>query len=238
MNYKFGKRTNKWLGHLWMYDQSLLLTKTKDFCFSCCSQFFRRSRLLVCVCIRNALLTKADHLPLPSPLEKSSPPSNCLGAMIALKPAWALAAHHAVSPMSDCDRALTVLPQVPSFTGLLLLCLAHIDELSASAERTSAGRMVGWAVPDRDGNDDEACLGHKAGGPNQADSTMMEKEDSHHTLTRTETANVMAKKIIKIFPKFGMPQVIMSNNRPAFVAQVSHWESTGDVLTNPKAQVR
>ena len=40
--------------------------------------------------------------------------------------------------------------------------------------------------------------------------------------TRIETANVMAKKILEeIFPRFGIPKVIRSNNGPAFVAQVS-----------------
>jgi hypothetical protein len=40
--------------------------------------------------------------------------------------------------------------------------------------------------------------------------------------TRTETANVMAKKILEeIFQRFGIPKVIGSNNRPAFVAQVN-----------------
>nr|BCV68760.1 endogenous retroviral integrase 15kDa [Mus musculus domesticus] len=40
--------------------------------------------------------------------------------------------------------------------------------------------------------------------------------------TRTETANVMAKKILEeIFPRFGIPKVIGSNNGPAFVAQVN-----------------
>jgi hypothetical protein len=40
--------------------------------------------------------------------------------------------------------------------------------------------------------------------------------------TRTETANAMAKKILEeIFPRFGIPKVIRSNNEPAFVAQVS-----------------
>jgi transposase InsO family protein len=40
--------------------------------------------------------------------------------------------------------------------------------------------------------------------------------------TRTETANVMAKKILEeIFPRFGIPKVIRSDNGPAFVAQVS-----------------
>ena len=40
--------------------------------------------------------------------------------------------------------------------------------------------------------------------------------------TRTETANVMAKKILEeIFPRFGIPKVIRSNNGPAFVAQVN-----------------
>ena len=40
--------------------------------------------------------------------------------------------------------------------------------------------------------------------------------------TRTETANVIAKKILEeIFPRFGIPKVIRSNNGPAFVAQVN-----------------
>lgn len=40
--------------------------------------------------------------------------------------------------------------------------------------------------------------------------------------TRHETAAVMAKKILKeIFPRFGLPKVIGSDNGPAFVAQVS-----------------
>ena len=40
--------------------------------------------------------------------------------------------------------------------------------------------------------------------------------------TRTETANVIAKKILEeIFPRFGIPKVIRSDNGPAFVAQVS-----------------
>ena len=40
--------------------------------------------------------------------------------------------------------------------------------------------------------------------------------------TRTETANVIAKKILEeIFPRFGIPKVIGSNNGPAFVAKVS-----------------
>jgi hypothetical protein len=40
--------------------------------------------------------------------------------------------------------------------------------------------------------------------------------------TRTEIANVMAKKILEeIFQRFGIPKVIGSNNRPAFVAQVN-----------------
>ena len=40
--------------------------------------------------------------------------------------------------------------------------------------------------------------------------------------TRTETANVMAKKILEeIFPRFGIPKIIGSNNGPAFVAQVN-----------------
>ena len=45
--------------------------------------------------------------------------------------------------------------------------------------------------------------------------------------TRTETANVMAKKVIKdIFLRFGIPKVIRSDNGPAFVAQVSHGLAT------------
>jgi transposase InsO family protein len=40
--------------------------------------------------------------------------------------------------------------------------------------------------------------------------------------TRTEMANVMAKKILEeIFPRFGIPKVIGSDNGPAFVTQVS-----------------
>ena len=40
--------------------------------------------------------------------------------------------------------------------------------------------------------------------------------------TRTEMANVIAKKILEeIFPRFGIPKVIRSNNGPAFVAQVN-----------------
>jgi hypothetical protein len=40
--------------------------------------------------------------------------------------------------------------------------------------------------------------------------------------TRTETANVIAKKILgEIFPRFEIPKVIGSNNGPAFVAQIS-----------------
>ena len=40
--------------------------------------------------------------------------------------------------------------------------------------------------------------------------------------TSTETANVMAKKNLEeIFPRFGIPKVIGSDNGPAFVAQVS-----------------
>jgi hypothetical protein len=40
--------------------------------------------------------------------------------------------------------------------------------------------------------------------------------------TRTEIANVMAKKILEeIFLRFGIPKVIRSSNGPAFVAQVS-----------------
>jgi hypothetical protein len=40
--------------------------------------------------------------------------------------------------------------------------------------------------------------------------------------TRTEMANVVAKKILEeIFPRFGIPKVIRSDNGPAFVTQVS-----------------
>jgi hypothetical protein len=40
--------------------------------------------------------------------------------------------------------------------------------------------------------------------------------------TSTETANVMAKKNLEeIFPRFGIPKVIGSNNGPDFVAQVN-----------------
>jgi transposase InsO family protein len=45
--------------------------------------------------------------------------------------------------------------------------------------------------------------------------------------TRTETANVVAKKILEeIFPRFGIPKVIGSDNGPAFVAQVSQGLAT------------
>jgi hypothetical protein len=38
----------------------------------------------------------------------------------------------------------------------------------------------------------------------------------------TKMANVMAKMILEeIFPRFGIPKVIGSDNRPAFVAHVS-----------------
>ena len=39
---------------------------------------------------------------------------------------------------------------------------------------------------------------------------------------KREMANVVAKKILKeIFPCFGVPKVLGSDNRPAFVSQVS-----------------
>ena len=39
---------------------------------------------------------------------------------------------------------------------------------------------------------------------------------------KKETANVVVKKILEeIFPRFGIPKVIGSDNGPAFVAQVS-----------------
>ena len=45
--------------------------------------------------------------------------------------------------------------------------------------------------------------------------------------TRTEMANVVAKKILEeIFPRFGITKVIRSDNRPAFVAQVSQGLAT------------
>lgn len=45
--------------------------------------------------------------------------------------------------------------------------------------------------------------------------------------TRTETANVVAKKILEeIFPRFGIPKVIGSDNGPAFVTQVSQGLAT------------
>ena len=45
--------------------------------------------------------------------------------------------------------------------------------------------------------------------------------------TKTETANVVAKKIIEeIFPRFGIPKIIGSDNGPAFVAQVSQGLAT------------
>lgn len=45
--------------------------------------------------------------------------------------------------------------------------------------------------------------------------------------TRAETANIVAKKILKeIFPRFGIPKVIGCGNGPAFVAQVSQGLAT------------
>ena len=45
--------------------------------------------------------------------------------------------------------------------------------------------------------------------------------------TKRETANVVTKKILKeIFPRFGLPKVIGSDNGPAFVAQVSQGLAT------------
>ena len=38
---------------------------------------------------------------------------------------------------------------------------------------------------------------------------------------KTETAQIVIKKIIKNFPRFGVPKAIVSDNGPAFVAQVS-----------------
>jgi hypothetical protein len=39
-------------------------------------------------------------------------------------------------------------------------------------------------------------------------------------------ANVIAKKILEdVFPKFGIPKVIGSDNGPAFVAQVSQGQA-------------
>jgi hypothetical protein len=40
--------------------------------------------------------------------------------------------------------------------------------------------------------------------------------------TEKETTNVMAKKILEeIFPRFGIPKVLSSDNVPSFIAQVS-----------------
>jgi hypothetical protein len=45
--------------------------------------------------------------------------------------------------------------------------------------------------------------------------------------TRTEMANVVAKKILEeIFPRFAMPKVVRSDNGPTFVAQVSQGLAT------------
>ena len=45
--------------------------------------------------------------------------------------------------------------------------------------------------------------------------------------TRTETANVMAKKILEeISLRYGIPKVIGSDNEPAFVAQVGQGLAT------------
>ena len=131
-------------GNFWMYDQSLLLTKRGTFAFpAVLSSAGDTGCLSACLPLPRPP-HQDDHLPLPSPLKKSSPPSNCLGAMLALKPAWALTAHPAVSlpsPMSDCDTAVTALPQVPSCARLLPLCWADVDGLwilPTSAERTGS----------------------------------------------------------------------------------------------------
>lgn len=130
-----------------------------------------------------------DHLPLPSPLKKSSPPSNCLGAVLALKPAWALTAHPTVllpSPMSDCDTAVTMLPQVPSCVRLLLLCWADVDGLwilPASTERTGGwqngslscarqSRKLAWGT--RLGVRDKQV--HKTEGKRKAGATLVDRK--------------------------------------------------------------
>ena len=63
--------------------------------------------------------------------------------------------------------------------------------------------------------------------------------------TKKETAQVVIKKLLEeIFPRFGLPKVLGSDNGPAFVSQVSQMvaKSLGIgnyiVLTDPRAQDR
>ena len=60
--------------------------------------------------------------------------------------------------------------------------------------------------------------------------------------TKKETAQVMVKKLLEeIFPRFGLPKVLGSDNGPAFVSQVSQMVANiGNyiALTDPRAQDR
>ena len=63
--------------------------------------------------------------------------------------------------------------------------------------------------------------------------------------TKKETAQVVVKKLLEeIFPRFGLPKVLRSDNGPAFVSQVSQMvaKSLGIgnyiALTDPRAQDR
>ncbi|XP_076790622.1 uncharacterized protein LOC143442387 [Arvicanthis niloticus] len=62
--------------------------------------------------------------------------------------------------------------------------------------------------------------------------------------TKKETANIVAKKILEeIFPRFGIPKVIGSDNGPAFVAQALEmvqkeiWEQLEDCYDVTQPQV-
>ena len=63
--------------------------------------------------------------------------------------------------------------------------------------------------------------------------------------TKKETAQVVVKKLLEeIFPRFGLPKVLRSDNGPAFVSQVSQMvaKSLGIgnyiALTDPRVQDR
>jgi hypothetical protein len=49
--------------------------------------------------------------------------------------------------------------------------------------------------------------------------------------TKKETANVMAKKIEEIFPRFGIPKVLLSDNGPSFVLARAGLASSNDAAT-------
>ena len=114
-----------------------------------------------------------DHRPMPSPPEKSLPPSNCPGATLVLKPAGALAAHPAVCSRHPCQTAIEHsqcyhrCPPAPGCCSCALLTSMDYGSYQHLQKGQAAGRMAGWAAPGRAGNNGEACLGHKAGSRSQ-----------------------------------------------------------------------